>query len=167
MIELETPRLQLRAAKVNDAAFFLAILNTADWLQYIGDRFVKTLVDAERYIKVNIIAHYQVDGYGMLVITEKKSGRAIGLAGLVKRNQSDTMELGYALMPDSYGKGYANEASKAIISWSFDILGFDKLKAAVKRQNAYSIRVLDQLGFQEDPTAANPDKSAMIFILNK
>jgi RimJ/RimL family protein N-acetyltransferase len=165
MIELETPRLLLRAAKVSDASFFLTLLNTSDWLQYIGDRFVKTLVDAERYVKVNIMAHYQVDGFGMLVVTEKTSGCAIGLAGLVKRSQSDTVELGYALMPDSYGKGYANEASKAIINWSFEILGFNKLKAVVNCHNSYSIKVLDQLGFQEDPTAANADKSAMIFIL--
>ena len=47
----ETPRLRLRHVTEEDAPFILALLNDPGWLRYIGDRGVRTLEDARRYVE--------------------------------------------------------------------------------------------------------------------
>jgi [ribosomal protein S5]-alanine N-acetyltransferase len=47
---IETDRLTLSKVTEDDASFILALLNTPGWLKFIGDRGVKTIEDAQKYI---------------------------------------------------------------------------------------------------------------------
>jgi len=50
MIALSTPRLQISAFTLDDAAFIVELLNDPGWLAHIGDRKVRTLDDARAYL---------------------------------------------------------------------------------------------------------------------
>lgn len=145
---LETPRLQLRPVALSDAAFLLALLNDPSWLENIGDRGVRSHSDAERYIRDTIWSPYRALGYGMYAVKLSSTALPIGLCGLVKRDFLSSPDLGFALLPDYVGHGYATEAARAVMSHARVDLGIERLYAIVKRGNQRSVRLLEQLGFR-------------------
>ena len=58
------------------------------------------------------------------------------------------VELGYWIAEEHWGKGYATEASKAIIDHAFDDLGISQIYASYRTENVRSKRVLEKLGFE-------------------
>ena len=59
-------------------------------------------------------------------------------------------EIGYAMGSAHWGKGYMNEALKALIVHAFDVMNFRRLEADVDPRNTASIRTLERLGFQRE-----------------
>ncbi len=144
---LETARLQLRRVELSDGAFLLRLLNEPSWLENIGDRGVRSDADAEGYIRNNIWDHYHRYGYGMQAVQLKATTLPIGLCGLVKRDFLAAPDLGFALLPDFVGHGYASEAARLVISHA-ERSGIVRLYALVKRGNHRSVAVLGRLGFR-------------------
>jgi ribosomal-protein-alanine N-acetyltransferase len=153
---LATPRLKLRAATLTDAAFFLALLNDPSWLENIGDRGVRSAAEAERYIRDNVQAPYRSLGYGMYVVGLKATGQPIGVCGLLRRDFLPGPDLGFALLPQFAGCGYASEAARAVLGYAQGTLGVGQLYAIVKRGNQRSVRLLGGLGFRHQGPCANP-----------
>ena len=144
---LTTPRLELRSAALEDAAFFLRLLNEPSWLENIGDRGVRTLADAEGYIRNNIWAPYRSCGFGLYAVQLKSQPLPIGLCGLVKRDFLCSPDLGFALLPEYCGRGFATEAARAVLSHAQVELRIGRLYAIVRSGNQRSVRLLEQLGF--------------------
>jgi [ribosomal protein S5]-alanine N-acetyltransferase len=153
---LATPRLQLRAVALSDGSFFLRLLNEPSWLENIGDRGVRSIDDAERYIKNNIWGHYQGHGFGMYAVELKSSGVQIGICGLVKRDFLSSPDLGFALLPDYVGCGYATEAAARVLQHAREELGITRLYAITKPSNDRSARVLVKLGFLHEGPYLTP-----------
>jgi RimJ/RimL family protein N-acetyltransferase len=65
---LETERLILRQQTIEDAAFILALVNDPSWIQYIGDRRVRTIEDARDYILKGALAMYDRLGFGFYLM---------------------------------------------------------------------------------------------------
>ncbi|WP_144198962.1 GNAT family N-acetyltransferase [Shewanella sp. KCT] len=147
MLTLETERLVLREMTVKDAPFMLTLLNSQGFLDNIGDRGVRTLVQAENHLIEGPINSYQEHGYGMYCIELRQSGEPVGVAGLVNREQLPGIDLGYALLPEFLGKGYAVEASRAVLAHA-KALGLSSLLAIVKEHNGPSRALLEKLGFE-------------------
>ncbi|MDE3156555.1 MAG: GNAT family N-acetyltransferase [Acidobacteriota bacterium] len=164
---LETPRLQLRHAMLSDSPFIRRLLNEPTWLEYIGDRGVRTAADAETYIRTRISAQYHDLGYGLYVVQLKSSGAPIGLCGLVKREFLPAPDLGFALLPEHVGQGYAFEAASAVLSHATHVLGIARLYAIVKRGNDRSIRLLDRLGFHQEGPCPGEDPNVDLYITDK
>jgi [ribosomal protein S5]-alanine N-acetyltransferase len=144
---LETPRLTLREVALSDSSFVRALLNDPSWLENIGDRGVRSDADAERYIQNNIWLPRQTNGFGMYLLALKSSTLPIGICGLVKRDFLSAPDLGFALLPDYVGHGYAAEAAHAVVLHAKQKLGIARLYAIVKRDNARSVSLLLRLGF--------------------
>jgi [ribosomal protein S5]-alanine N-acetyltransferase len=68
MIVLSTQRLELRQLDAGDAPFMLELLNDASFIANIGDRGVRTVDDAARYIQDRMIASYARYGYGLYLV---------------------------------------------------------------------------------------------------
>lgn len=145
---LETARLVLRRLSPDDAAFILDLLNQPSFLQFIGDRNVRTLDDARNYILQGPAASYQQHGFGLYLTLLKDSGAPIGLCGLVKRDSLPDVDVGYALLPQFWGKGYATEAATAVFQYGRQTLGLLRIVAVVNPDNAGSIAVLKKLGLR-------------------
>ena len=145
---LETDRLQLRMLSVDDAQFVLRLLNEPSFIQNIGDRGVRTLDDARAYIQKGPIASYETFGFGLWIVETKSAGLPVGICGLLKRDVLDDVDIGYALLPEFWSRGYALESASAVMAYAKEKLGSKRVLAVVNADNQSSIRLLEKMGFQ-------------------
>jgi len=145
---LETDRLRLRRLSVDDAGFILKLLNEPSFIQNIGDRGVRTIADAQAYIRNGPVASYEKHGFGLWLVETKESGAHIGICGLLKREVLEDVDIGYALLPEFWSRGYALESASAVLSYGSEKLGLKRVLAVVNPQNQSSIRLLEQIGFE-------------------
>ena len=83
---LETDRLILQPVKMEDAAFILELYNSPHFIKFIGDRNLRTVEDAENYIKEKFLPHVEKHGFGSFVIFRKSDNRKIGNVGIYMRD---------------------------------------------------------------------------------
>lgn len=142
----ETARLRLHRFDTDDAAFILQLVNEPSWLAFIGDKHVHTLDDARAYLVNGPLAMYARCGHGLYRVDLRDTGETIGMCGLIKRDSLPDVDIGYALLPAYWGKGYAEEATRATLAHAREDLGLRRLLAIVTPTNARSIRLLEKLG---------------------
>lgn len=147
---LDTPRLALREMVAADAPFILELLTDPAFLECIGDRGVRTLEDAGRYIETGPRASYARLGFGLWVVTARVDGAPVGICGLLKRDTLPDVDVGYAFLPAYRGLGYAAEAARACCEYAFAQRGLPRVLAIVSPGNAASIRVLEKIGFRHE-----------------
>jgi len=167
MIVLETERLWLRPMSVDDAEFILALLNEPSFLRYIGDKQVRSIEDARQYILNGPVASYERHGLGLLLVELKGSQTPIGMCGLLKRDELPEPDIGFALMPDFWNKGFAFEAAAAVLQDARDRLKLERILAITSLDNEASIKLLARLGFKFDRiTRLAPDREEIrLFVL--
>ena len=144
---IETDRLILRRLSTDDAQFMLELMTDPAWLQFIGNKGVKTVEDARSNILNTHLEMYNKLGFG-LYLTELKEGVPIGICGLIKRDALEDVDLGFAFLPGFRGKGYAYEAAEATIAYGKNVLGLNRLVAITVQGNEASIKLLEKLGFR-------------------
>ena len=147
MTVLETPRLRLRRLDHADAPFILRLVNEPSWRQNIGDKGVRTLEDAVRYLTEGPLAMYARHGFGLYAVTRRGDDAPIGLCGLIRRDTLPDADIGYAFLPEFWGQGYAREAAVATLDHARRDFALPRLLAMTAPHNAASIRLLEQLGF--------------------
>lgn len=145
---LETARLALRHLEPSDAAFILRLVNEPSWLQFIGDKGVRTLDDARAYIANGPAAMIARHGFGLYLTSTKADGVPIGLCGLIKRDTLDDVDVGFAFVPESWGKGYAREAAAATLEHAQRDFGCRRVVAITSQDNERSMHLLECLGFR-------------------
>jgi RimJ/RimL family protein N-acetyltransferase len=146
----ETARLRLRPLTLDDAPFTLALLNDPAYLEHIGDKGVRDLEGARKYLTDGPLAMYAAHGLGLWRVEEKSSGLAIGMCGLLQRPTLPEPDLGYAFLPRHRGRGYALEACRATLAWGREARSLARIVAIVSPGNAASIAVLRKLGMVEE-----------------
>ncbi len=145
---LQTERLVLRWMNFDDSAFILELLNEPSFLQYIGDKGARTIEDARVYITNGPMASYASFGFGLYLVELKADGTPIGMCGLLKRDSLPDVDLGYALSPKYWGKGYAVEAAAATLLHGNKDFGLTRIVAITTPDNHSSIKVLERIGFK-------------------
>jgi ribosomal-protein-alanine N-acetyltransferase len=153
---LETNRLILREFTTDDAAFIYQLVNTPEWINNIGDKQVHNLNDAQNYLLNGPIKSYAENGFGLWAIVLKDGGTPIGMCGIIKRDTLDHCDIGYALLPQYTGKGYAFEAASATLKYGFGNLQLDKIVAITTQTNALSINLLRKLELRFSQILASP-----------
>jgi len=148
MIIATTERLILRAFELEDAPFIFEIMNTSSWIENIGNRNIHNTEDACNYLENKLIASYKEYDFGHYHLIRKEDNCSIGMCGLVKRPELEDVDLGFALLPKFERKGYAYEASLAVIKFAKTVLKLEQLCAVTIPSNIPSIRLLEKLGFQ-------------------
>lgn len=152
MTVLTTARLRLREFALADAPFVLALVNEPAWLAGIGDRNVRSLPDAVAYLQNGPLRSYRENGFGLWAIERMSDGELVGMCGLLRRPELPDVDVGYALCERHHGHGYAREAAAAVLAHGRDRLGLRRIVAIVSPGNAASIRVLEDLGMQQEGT---------------
>jgi len=136
-----TQRLCVRDVTIEDAAFILELFNSPGWLQFIGDRQIHTLSDAEKYIQ-GIQIKTNVKYY---VVQHLEQNLSIGLITLIKREYLEHPDLGFAFLPQFTGHGFALEASSLMLTYIQNV--FSEVFAITIPENKSSIKLLGKLGF--------------------
>ncbi len=151
--QFQTQRLSVRPVAVEDATFILELMNTPKWIKYIGDRNVRTVAEAESYIKVKAFPQLKKHGYTNNVVIRKKDNTKLGTCGLYHREGLDSIDLGFAFLPAYEGKGYAFEAASQLMTIGKEDYGLMKLSAFTLEDNQSSRNLLERLGFKINGTA--------------
>jgi RimJ/RimL family protein N-acetyltransferase len=144
---LETDRLLIRPMQISDAVFFLELVNSPKWKKYIGDRKVKTLKDSEEYIKVKMLPQLEKLGYGNNIVIRKEDGIPVSSCGLYDREGLEGIDIGYAVLPQFEGKGYAFESVNRLKEAAIKDFGISKINAITLPENKASKNLLIKLGF--------------------
>jgi len=148
MPDLETDRLLLRHFTIDYAQFILTLLNEPSFLRYIGDKNVRNLEDARQYILNGPIASYERNGFGLYLVELRESHAPIGMCGLIKREELPEPDIGFAFLPDFWGKGFAFEAAAAVLQEARERFGLKRILAITSLDNDASIKLLERLGFR-------------------
>lgn len=145
---IETNRLTHRKLTLDDAEFILDLLNQPSFIQFIGDRGVRTLEDAREYLSKRLIESYERFGFGLYLTLLKVGQIPIGICGLVKRDSLDDIDIGFAFLPQYWLKGYAFESASAVLTYAKNTLGIERIVGIATPDNHGSIRVLEKIGLQ-------------------
>lgn len=162
-IIVETERLLIRQFSRNDAPFINRLLNTPGWLQFIGDRGVRTNGDAEAYLISKIIPPYTTFGFGFYAVVLKEGLVPIGMSGFIRRDYLDNPDFGYAYLPEHGKKGYAIEAANALLAHAKDTLRIPTLHAIVTPGNDASVALLHKLAFAYTKTINANGEPLLLF----
>jgi len=148
---VETDRLTLRRLTHSDAAFLVRLLNDPSFLRFIGDRGVRSEQDAVRYLDGGPLASYRQHGFGLYLVALRAEATPIGICGLLKREALADVDLGFALLPEFWSRGYATEAARAALAHG-EALGIGRIVAVTTKENSGSIHVLEKLGMRASGT---------------
>jgi ribosomal-protein-alanine N-acetyltransferase len=143
---IQTARLTLREFSLTDAPFILKLVNTPEWLEFIGDKHVHNMQDAEHYLTSGPMKSQTLHGYGLWAVELLDTHELIGMCGFVKRDKFDHPDIGFALMPNQAGKGFGFEMAAATLAYGRDTLRFPTILGITSPHNQRSISVLTKIG---------------------
>ncbi len=158
---LNTERLSISALDSAEAPFMYQLLNSEGWLTFIGNRNIDNLEAAETY--VNKV--YENGPINYWKVVRKEDGMRIGIMTLLKKDYLDYYDIGFAFLPDYNGKGYAAEASTAVLHHAQTELRFEVVTAVVLENNHKSIRLLTNLGFEFQHLVVHDEEELMVYNL--
>ena len=141
-----TERLILKPVSVVDAEFISQLYNSPRFIEFIGDKNIRSAADAEEYIKNRFLPQIEKLGYGNYVITQKDDGKKLGSVGVFEREGLDVPDIGFSLLPDYEGKGYGFEAASALLDIAFKEFGLKKISAITSDPNLSSRKLIEKLG---------------------
>jgi [ribosomal protein S5]-alanine N-acetyltransferase len=146
---IQTPRFELKPFTLDDADFVLELVNTPNWIRFIGDRNVHSIDDAQAYLKGGILKLWGDKGYGPYVAHDRETGEKMAYVGWVKRDYLDTPDIGYACLPRFYRRGIVHEANTALLDCARKAGEWPHIYAITLPENEASIGVLRKSGFQK------------------
>lgn len=148
MTLINSERLSIRHVLATDAPFILSLFNEPSFIHGIADKQVRHLTQATAYINDHFTQSYQQHGFGMYLITLSEDSTSIGICGLIRRDDHDDIELGYALSQDYFSQGYAQEAANAVLHYGRNTLQIKRVIAVTSLSNQASMNTLQRLGFR-------------------
>ncbi|MEO1023537.1 MAG: GNAT family N-acetyltransferase [Bacteroidota bacterium] len=160
-INIETNRLRIRKIRVSDGDFIHRLVNSEGWLRHIGDRKVSNAEEGKAFIEdiLNKESHFYH------IFEWKETAEPIGIVTLIIRDAYDHPDIGFAILPEYEGKGYAFEATRAYLD---DILSKEHYKdiiAITLPYNQNAIRLLEKLGLMVKQTIQHGDETLTMFSL--
>lgn len=143
--ELRTSRLLLRPPRPDDVDAYLAIESDPEYAIY-GSRQSVDRAGMERGLARIIAAPWHQHPEFAVVF----EGQVVGRVVLTVDREHATAALGYGVARTCWGRGIATEAARAVVDYSFEAFGLEKVWARVDPRNVASVRVLEKLGMQRE-----------------
>jgi RimJ/RimL family protein N-acetyltransferase len=155
----ETQRLVLSEIKPSDAEFILELVNTPEWIEFIGTRNVRNIADSNEYID-QIISNPKSNFW---VVRTKNHQFAIGIITFIKKDYLDYYDIGFAFLSEHTNKGYAYEASYAVLHDAIKHFNYTNILATTVATNNRSIKLLKKLGLQFYKQIENEKEQLMVY----
>lgn len=164
MKTFETERLVLKPATAGDAEFIRSLYNSPKWIEFIGDRKLKTVKDAENYIQTKLAPQMERLGYGTYTIIRKSDGEKIGSCGLYDREGVNGIDIGFALLPDFEKKGYAYESVNHLKEIAFVDFKLSQISGITSKKNKASQDLLMKIGLKFEKNIVLPNETEEILL---
>ncbi|MEH3112325.1 GNAT family N-acetyltransferase [Pedobacter terrae] len=159
--EILTDRLILNELEINDHAFIFELVNSAGWLEFIGDRNIRTIEDALAYVE-KIIANPLIQYWKVKL---KADDLSIGIITLTKRDELEHYDIGFAFLPGHTKAGYAYEATSGVLNVLPDAILADKILAITAKENIRSVKLLEKLKFKYESQVTTTGKTLLQYAL--
>lgn len=145
---LETDRLQLKLADLEDAEFFFKLYNEPSFIKYIGDRKLSKIEDAENYIKEKFLPQIKKLGYGNYVVISKLDSSKIGAVGVFIRDGFEIPDIGFSFLEEFFNQGFAFESANLLKNYVSENFNVKKLSAITTTDNLPSQKLIEKLGLK-------------------
>ena len=142
-LRVETPRLLLRVPQVQDFDAWAEMMADAETARFIGGVMPRAI--SWRGL-MTIIGSWHAQGFAMFSVIEKSTGRWIGRLGPWMPEGWPGPEVGWAIVRDCWGRGYAMEGAIAATNWAFDNLSWTEVIHSIAPDNFPSQRLAMRLG---------------------
>ncbi len=162
---LETTRLRLRMPTMGDLNDIYLLGSNPTVMRYINGGKAESREEA----KVNLEKRIQIskDVLGYWVTTEKIGNRTIGWMALKPLEETQEIEIGYRLLEEVWGKGYATEGGKMLLQYGFEQLNLPRIVAVARVANKASIRVMEKLGMHYEKTGKFYGVSCVYYAIDR
>ncbi|MEM6621049.1 MAG: GNAT family N-acetyltransferase [Pseudomonadota bacterium] len=151
---LRTDRLILRGPQVSDMDAYAAFFADPEASAFYGGPMRRD----QAYDRLcQDLGHWQLNGFGRWVITWRDTGEVLGGTGLLYAEGWPRTELTWWLLPAARGNGVATEASRAVIAWAYETLGWDLVETHMKDANTAARRLVERLGGTRIDRLSFPD----------
>lgn len=154
--DLRTARLALRPLRADDLDAVHALLVLPEVRRYLCDDRVLSRDECAAIVQASLddaAAH----GWGLWILSPPgHDDELIGLCGLRSTDEPGVPEILYALHPSKMSRGFATEASRAVLHDAFTRLGLPRVVGMTDPPNLDSRRVMDRLGFSPLPPRTSP-----------
>ena len=154
----ESERLTIRPTLKQDSELFYQLMNTPKFISKVGDKGIKSIENAENYIQDKMISQLNDLGFSSYSLITKSGSEKIGICGLFNREGVDGIDIGFVLLPQFEGLGYAYEAAKRVLEVAFEEFKLKEVKAITKKGNIPSQRLLEKLGMERAGTTKLPNE---------
>jgi RimJ/RimL family protein N-acetyltransferase len=162
--ELETARLRFRDWRESDVDPFHAFYRDPQSEAVYGTDAQRS--DAWRRMGL-FVGHWQLRGYGPWALEDKKSGRFAGYCGLWFPEGWNDPEIGWGIMPEFRGAGYAGEAAARARDFGYCEKGLARLVSYINPSNKASLRVAEKLGARPDGEFLLNGKIHLVYLHTK
>ena len=142
-LQIETPRLLLRLPCNDDLTPWAEMMADEEAARFIGGQMPRSV--SWRAL-MTMIGCWHANGFGMFSVIEKSTGRWVGRLGPWQPDGWPGTEVGWAIVRDCWGKGYAPEGAAAATDWAFDHLGWTDVIHSINPANVPSQAVARKLG---------------------
>lgn len=161
----ETDRLIVKRFTKNNQEEFYKVNGDVVVMKYI--RPAKSRSETDAFLLEVIDYYNQTKIFGRWGVWNKTSNEFVGSFALIPVEQSDKMQLGYALLPSQWGLGFATELTRAGISYTFQQTPLQEVYGYAEKDNLASIKVLEKCGFKYKDQKSEGSKIILEYILEK
>lgn len=165
--DLKTKRLSIQQLTENDFEAFHAINSNPEVMKFIKNGKPKTEKENQDEFKKIRENYKKCHELGYWGIVESISKKIIGIASLKAGKHSKNLELGYKFNSNSWGKGFATEATIALLNYGFFKLNQEELAALTYIDNKKSIHVLEKVGMLFKTHVIHNDKKCNFYTIAK
>ncbi|MCD6064771.1 MAG: Streptomycin 3-adenylyltransferase [Flavipsychrobacter sp.] len=143
---VQTERTNIRPFVHSDLDCLCSLCASAEAMQFIPPNFGPETEKQVQERLSNYISHHNEHGISFGYVSDKK-GHFLGRAGFYFVPEVNQYELGYSLLPEYWGKGYATEIANGLLEYAFNMLNLDSICARTIPGNDGSDNVLHKTGF--------------------
>jgi len=148
--EFESERLRFRKLNLHDAKDLFLIRSNDDVMRFMDVPRHDSISDSEKLIQLVEESYKKESGIDWSII-EKHSNTFIGYIGFIRIfPEHCRAEIGYALKPEYWGRGYMYETIKRIAKFGFENMTLHSIEANVNPENERSKKVLEKIGFKKE-----------------
>jgi [ribosomal protein S5]-alanine N-acetyltransferase len=144
---IETDRLWLRPLTRDDLCDIHRIWNDAGVRRFLWDDKPVSLEMAEGALSESVES-FACNGTGLWCFALKGEGATIGFCGFRYFDDPVEIEVLYGLLPEHWNRGFASEATSAMLRYGFEGIKLDRIYAGADPPNQASFRVMEKVGMR-------------------
>ena len=163
-IIFETERLVIRRYTSSDGDNIFSLGGNEDVMRYI--RATQTKEQSDVFLVYNMNFYKEQPMMGRWAVEEKATGKFVGSFAVIFIEGTKLIQLGYSLLPQEWGKGYATELTRAGLKYVFEVMKLPLIYAVTESANTASQKVLIKAGFEKELIFKEGEKELHRFIIH-